>query len=1076
MKSNGISKNTKIFENSKSKSIVFIDSNIPEYSSLLKGIKEGVEVIIIDSQIDGVEQITRALQKFAVLHGYVEAVHIFSHGNPGQLHLGSTILSSDNLKQYISQLQQWRNVFKNSSSTAATGIFLYGCDVAFAEGASFVERLSQLTGTNVAASTDKTGSAIRGANWDLEYKTGEIEVPTVLKLETQKAYKGVLGTLTVTNNADSGPGSLRNAIATATPGDTIVFAPSLAGQTITLTSGQILINKNLIIDGAAAPGLTISGNNTSRVFETNIDASFNPTNVTLRNLIIANGKVTGADDIVGAGGAIRTGQQCVLVIENCQINNNFAELGGGGIYGGYRSTTIVINSKFNGNDGTAGKQERGGGAIAARSESIITVQGSEFINNKGINGGAINSLLSQLTVENSKFINNDTTAGISASGGFGGAIYTDGASDNLKPDSGTVLIRNSLFEGNKGTGQGGAAFLYLYTPDKAIVENSTFINNSVIKNTAGVALGGAIRGSVDLTVNNSTFANNIAETQGGAIWLGETTKVNITNSTFSGNKAVDAADQGLGGGIFFANGSAASNIVNSTFVNNYAGSFGGAFGGGGTNVTLKNTIVANNVAGNPFNKNQHTINQFTDGGGNIQWPAKNPADATDVNVTAAITIANPLLGPLQDNGGNILTHALLPGSPAIDAGTSTGAPTTDQRGIPRPQDGDGNGTALVDSGAYELIASVPEIQVLDGSINIIDGTTTAISFGSTTLGTPIIKIFTIQNTGTAALNLSNLSLPTGFSLVGTFPNSIPAGSQANLQVQLDATAVGNSTGILSFITNDSDENPFDFAIAGTVVATTPASCLCDKFPIPNFNIPLPVANSVTNTINGTNSDDTLIGSAAPEAINGLGGNDIVSGRDGNDNILGGEGNDFLYGNPGNDIILGYFGRDTIFGGKDNDALFGGADDDVGAGNLGNDTIFGGKNNDLLYGNVGDELIYGQLGNDTIFGGKDNDALLGGANDDIIAGDIGNDTLLGEDGNDLLYGNVGADFIAGGIGEDTIFGGKDNDILKGGVGNDIVAGNVGNDTVCGGDGNEQLYGNVGTDIMDGCEGDDTLFGG
>jgi hypothetical protein len=77
----------------------------------------------------------------------------------------------------------------------------------------------------------------------------------------------VPSTLTVTNNLDSGTGSLRADIAAAHNGDTIVFAPSLDGQTITLTSGELLIRKNLTIAGPGAGELTVSGNHASRVFE-----------------------------------------------------------------------------------------------------------------------------------------------------------------------------------------------------------------------------------------------------------------------------------------------------------------------------------------------------------------------------------------------------------------------------------------------------------------------------------------------------------------------------------------------------------------------------------------------------------------------------------------------------------------------------------------------------------------------------------------------------------------------------------------------------------------------------------------
>ena len=163
---------------------------------------------------------------------------------------------------------------------------LYGCDVASGTGANFVDRISELTGADVAASTNLTGIS---GDWNLEFAKGEIESPLAMSADVMANYQGNLATIIVTNNNDSGAGSLRAAIAGAAAGDTITFAPGLANQTITLTSGQLDIptGKNITIDGAAATGLTISGNNTSRAFfvNANVDTS---TNFAVKNLIITN--------------------------------------------------------------------------------------------------------------------------------------------------------------------------------------------------------------------------------------------------------------------------------------------------------------------------------------------------------------------------------------------------------------------------------------------------------------------------------------------------------------------------------------------------------------------------------------------------------------------------------------------------------------------------------------------------------------------------------------------------------------------------------------------------------------------
>ncbi len=400
-----------VLRNSRSKSIVFIDSGLDDYQTLAGGVLPGAEIIILDKNGNGVEQITAQLQTIAAAGVTVDQVHIFSHGNSGSLQLGSATLNSDNLPQYESQLQGWRNALSDKAD-----IVLYGCYVAAGSGRDFVYRLGELTGADIAASSDRTG---RGGSWNLEFATGDIEAPLALTPEAMADYRGTLGTITVTNNNDSGPGSLRNACASAAAGDTITFAPSLANQKITLTSGELFLKRDVIIDGSSAGKMTISGNNASRVFM--MDGS---TKVTLRNLIITNGKVSGTDpnnEKTSAGGGIRTEGYCTLTLEYCEVNNNVAGLGGG-IHAGFRSKTTVIGSKFSGNDGSLAKNtERGAGAIGTKSGGELTVRDSEFTNNKGGYGGAINNLLGSLTIENSKFSGNVTDQGP------GGAVYVDGA-------------------------------------------------------------------------------------------------------------------------------------------------------------------------------------------------------------------------------------------------------------------------------------------------------------------------------------------------------------------------------------------------------------------------------------------------------------------------------------------------------------------------------------------------------------------------------------------------------------------------------------------------------------------------
>jgi len=434
-------------------------------------------------------------------------------------------------------------------------------------------------------------------------------------------------------------------------------------HTITVTSQKVL-SANTVVDGGNL--ITLSGGGKSRVFYTN-----SLVQLTLRNLTIANGY--SAED-------------------------------GGGVFSGYRGKLIVINCIFN-NNKSVKPGEAGGGAIYSKGESTIIVDKSTFTGNEASLGGAIYDLLSDLTVSNSTFTNN--TAGIVAPGGAGGAIYNDGANGN----TGKIILRGNTFTNNTATNQGGAFFNQLYNSNSTTIENNTFSGNKVT-GTGSQGFGGAIfvvggtttaptySGGIDntlFTVRNTTFSNNISFNQGGGLWTGNNIRADIINSTFYGNKAASPDGiGGLGGAIMRTSGK--MNLTNVTVANNFAGFIGGGIVGGNSEVTLRNTIIANNNAangGNTWNIKQNCSDEMINGGNNIQFPAKNPNDASDKNCAAGIRIVNPMLGELANNGGATPTVPLLTGSPAINTGNNATCMMSDQRGVARPQ-----GSAC-DIGAFE---------------------------------------------------------------------------------------------------------------------------------------------------------------------------------------------------------------------------------------------------------------------------------------------------------------------------------------------------------------------------------------
>jgi Ca2+-binding RTX toxin-like protein len=210
-------------------------------------------------------------------------------------------------------------------------------------------------------------------------------------------------------------------------------------------------------------------------------------------------------------------------------------------------------------------------------------------------------------------------------------------------------------------------------------------------------------------------------------------------------------------------------------------------------------------------------------------------------------------------------------------------------------------------------------------------------------------------------------------------------------------------------------------------------------------------------IEGTNANDTLIGTAFDDFIDGRDGSDPILAGDGNDEIFGGQGRDIISGENGDDRVFGYDGNDLITGGDDNDYLIGGG---------GNDKIFGKTGNDFISGDSGDDVIRGDSGRDVLDGGTGNDIIDGGSAAGPSGPDI--DTLYFFD----VFGSTGVTVnLATGIANDGS-GGTDQlidiEAVHGTFSDDVlIGGNAQNDDY------EYFFGYRGNDTIDGGSGYDEV---
>ncbi|HAH49236.1 MAG TPA: hypothetical protein DCM07_31235, partial [Planctomycetaceae bacterium] len=425
---------------------------------------------------------------------------------------------------------------------------------------------------------------------------------------------------------------------------------------------------------------------------------YSKTNGYTGNISVINSTFSNNTEVESGGGIYSDGVG--LSVEDSFFTGNvvFGENTnglGGGIYITGGSLTVT-GTEFSDNVAS-----RGGGGIYSGGNEFLTISASTFNRNQSRSGGGIFNNNTTLSILDSRFTENQAlvTPGKEYLSAVGGAVFNSYAVATAAGEMDT-LIANTEFTGNYADNAGAAiqqSFGFITINNSLITENlvgtsgsgihNSFgqmtVHQSTISNNKSLGNGSGISNNGTLLLSESTVAGNIATYFGGGVYISSDGTTTISNSTLSGNQS--ARD----GGALYANTNQPLSIINTTITGNSAVR-GGGIRADNVIPALTNSIIAGNTA---------------------DLEPQLYSNYTNVNSIVQDSIVGLLDPVLSDNGGPTKTHALLPGSAAIDAGDNTAATaaglTTDQRGESSSRIVDGT----VDIGAFEVQAPFAQVDL-----------------------------------------------------------------------------------------------------------------------------------------------------------------------------------------------------------------------------------------------------------------------------------------------------------------------------------------------------------------------------
>jgi hypothetical protein len=543
---------------------------------------------------------------------------------------------------------------------------------------------------------------------------------------------------TVTNTADSGPGSLRQAVLAAnaaTGADIIAFDATLftSPKTVQMTGGVMTITDPVTIQGPAA-GLTLDAGGLSGHFALSMTNPLDPVSLSGLTLTRAGGDY-GSASLANLNASLTLSKMVITDCINGGISVGAPPSGWGWFYNPGSVAKLSLTDSTVSDNSAGGINITNGDADIRRS----TISGNSGDSGGGIGVGALVYAyypgVIGLDVQSQAYLTYLISGSLTLTDSTVNDNTATHAGGGIDLVSGQVKVVNSTIAGNvAGFSEGGGGGINVRTGSLTVQRSTISGNSADVGGGISVGYGYGYGYGSNSTVDDSTISRNKANTVGGGVSLYATDAL-FRNSTISGN-AVSAGPSARGAGL--AASASELDMQNSTVAFNTAGpGSGGGIDNTKSDIRLRNVILSNNVAWKA--------------GPDLNGTANVDFSLVDNTSGALITGGNNLLdidarlGPLADNGGPTRTHRPGAGSPVRNAGGEVAGTAADQRGAGFPRVLQGR----ADIGAVEsvdpspiAVATVPAVTVAGGKVYIVAVTysdDTAIQVSS--LGTGDISVY-----------------------------------------------------------------------------------------------------------------------------------------------------------------------------------------------------------------------------------------------------------------------------------------------------------------------------------------------